>query len=890
MDIDRFFSLGPAAPFQVHEVFTDREAALAAFQLRAAAHAGRSWPTAALMDFQRPADNLLAFIGIGGLGKSTLVHRAARLATDGHLPGIPQHCATAVLNFADPETHSFETVLLRVRAALGPLGRSWPAFDLALALYWERKHPGESLVAFLRRSAGGAASGAASIRVADQVAGVVDQFVGGFGLVGLGYQLLNLAGQKAGRSSRLRRLTRDLPAFEALVNERDPDRMLGYLPVLLAYDLEQHRAKEKTLVLCLLDTFEHVQALPPERGGLEDLVARLVYLMPNVLFLASSRRELAWHDPVRATALTYGGPQRWPGLRSAEQAGVYGPSGDQLHLDGLDDGNADQYLRRRLTREGQPAIPRQLRRRIIDGAIGSPHYLELSAALFERIAARGQTPDEKLFGLPFPELVVRLMRDLDAEDRDLLRAAALLQAFDADTLAAVLPLVRRRRIEDFLRRDLVLTDDTSWPGHRLHENLRQAVTSCDDHTPDGWTPIERRIAALRAADHLAQLALDEHRGTSADSTSITARQPRAVSAFLLGLQAAVEHSILPPQLGQLGYALYELGHWQVLAGLPAPTDTAPPELAALVATAQLSARSDLDAGYRYDRLRSHATGPTDPYAAYTHVTLGNLALFSGELAAAEACFAAAAGQEPPLGSDAQLGLIGVALRTSRFTEPLHLAGRLLTAGVAQSGFADALGHLELHNARFDAAAHHFDQALANARAVRAPLWIARATRHLVLTRMWLDPNAATALLPEARELNNVLGDSIGTAQCDMADALLHAHSGHWYHAEQLLLRAQSALAAAGVSFDLLPIEAVQTLILLGQGRTEQAEATARRLADAARDGRPLGPPAWTAITALWTGRQQEHPFEAVDWIDPANARRRWHAPLTALRARHQQRE
>src|SRR5690606_11013334 len=137
-----------------------------------------------------------------------------------------------------------------------------------------------------------------------------------------------------------------------------PDRMLGYMPVLLAADLERARRKRSALALCVLDTMENVQRLPAERGGLEDLVSRLVYLMPNVVFVAAGRRPLRWHDPAHAVALTYGGERRWPGLRS----------GDQLGLGGFDRDSAEAYLTARLTVDGSPAIGREIRERIIAGS------------------------------------------------------------------------------------------------------------------------------------------------------------------------------------------------------------------------------------------------------------------------------------------------------------------------------------------------------------------------------------------------------------------------------------------------------------------------------------------------------------------------------------------
>jgi hypothetical protein len=128
MDIDRFFTLGPAATaFQANDVFTNRETYLEAFRVRALEHCARSWDAGLLMDFQRPAGNVMTIIGEGGIGKSALARRLALLSINGELTGLPQDCATVVVDFADTSNRSFETALLRVRAALGRLGRSWPA-------------------------------------------------------------------------------------------------------------------------------------------------------------------------------------------------------------------------------------------------------------------------------------------------------------------------------------------------------------------------------------------------------------------------------------------------------------------------------------------------------------------------------------------------------------------------------------------------------------------------------------------------------------------------------------------------------------------------------------------------------------------------------------------
>lgn len=322
------------------------------------------------------------------------------------------------------------------------------------------------------------------------------------------------------------------------------------MPVLLAADLERIRSKKPSLALCVLDTLENVQSLPPERGGLEDLVARLVYLMPNVAFVAASRLPLRWHDPVRAVGLTYGGEHRWPGLA--------GP--DQLDLGGFDAESAEAYLLSRLTIDERPAIEVTFRQRMIAGSGGSPLYLDLSAGLYEQYLARGEQPPLDAFGLGFPELVLRTMRDLSEQDRDLLRAAALLEAFDAELLCAMLPNLRRRRVEDFIARQFVHSDSSVWPPFRLHENLRRSVLDCDAYTTDGWTTTERNQHLQRAIDHLAQVAAAVWDERPDHDLPMAVRSRRAVAAFLVALRGADQHGTAPAVLGEMAYNLSVLGH------------------------------------------------------------------------------------------------------------------------------------------------------------------------------------------------------------------------------------------------------------------------------------------------------------------------------------------
>ncbi|MFA1550699.1 hypothetical protein [Actinomadura chokoriensis] len=855
MDVDQFFSYGPRAPFEVQHVFTDREGPIRAFRDRFAQLAERSWTVEELLDFQRPASNLIAVSGEGGIGKSTLARHVAELAVTGKLDGLPPRGAHAVLDFADPASSSFEAVLLRVRAALAPLARSWPAFDVALAVYWQRKHPGESLTAFLRKE-----TTAESLGVADQVGAAVDQLLGGFGALSVAYRALNLLGRTATQKARLKRLRADLPALDPILGEQDPDRMLGYMPVLLAADLERARRKQPSLALCVLDTLENVQRPPTERGGLEDLVSRLVYLMPNVVFIAAGRLALRWHDPGKAVALTYGGERRWPGLADE----------DQLGLGGFDQASAEAYLTARLTVDGTPAIGPAIRERIIAGSGGSPLYLDLSAELFGQYLARDELPPLEVFGLGFPELVLRTMRDLSATDRDLLRTASLLEAFDEDVLHAVLPHLRLRQIERFVQRPFVRRDETVWPPYRLHENLRRSVIDCDADTDDGWTQTERTRNAERAIEHLTHAALAVWDDDVDHPLPLGVRSRRCVAAFLLVLNAADEHRLAPESLGDVAYSLTVLGHWQVLSSLPR---LGSPELDRLTAVARLTARGDMNAEDRYRELRELIGEPDGPFADYYRHELASRAHIVGQVEEA-ADHLSGIEATSLIGASARFGLADNALRRSDYRSVSRLMDGASQAGPDEVRAADLLGHAHLQSARFAEAARFFESTLQAAREANAPLWEARALRHLLLALMWFDPDRTLSLLGRARELNSSAGEAIGLAQCDMAEAMARALRGERHTAADLLDAAARRFGELGASRELLPVEALQVLLDASGGRTQQAARTARRLGEDCL-------PVWGPVTRSWAGLDAD--FAAIEWLDdPESAQRRWSEALSRL--------
>jgi hypothetical protein len=889
MDLDEYFTIGPADPFHRNPVFTDRRAYLDLFAGRVEDHFSRRFPVEDFTNFRRPARNLLVLHGDGGIGKTTLLDRLCDEFRGLESHALPERRAAVVIDFADTVNHNFETVLLRLRSALAQLATQWLCFDSALASYWERGHPGVPLGAFINRT--GMLDSDQRRMFADQVTGLLDTLAGGTGLVSVGITAIGSLTRELRNTAALRKAKDEFPPLRVILDEPQPEKMLSYLPILLGWDLERVNRRHGAAAVCLFDTFEAVQSLTPELGFLEDLLSRTVFLLPNVLFVVAGRRPLRWHDPVRALGLRYGGVDRWPGLAGREGS-------DQYPLAGFTEADADSYLQTRLTDEhGRAAIGPEIRQRMIAGSSGSPLYLDLSVGLFRNAAATGHPVDPDQFGTPMPELVLRIMRDLSGIERDLLRAASLLEAFDADVLAATLPEVRRRDVERFLGMSFVHQHDDTWPRYRLHESLRRSVLECDHAMSDGWVDDERAGRLGRALRRVADVGLAVWATTSddpadgadqveaeadlAERVEAAEQSRRAVTALLLSLHAGLWHELAPPRLEQLAYTVSQLGHWQVLAALP-QAESAPAPLRRLVEVARLAGDGATDAGTRYAAALAVAEGGTDHACdLYVQYELAQLSQVTGDREACDRHFTALAGASAPLSDAAAWGRAGVAIQQSRLADALRYAGRARAHPLDRTRTQDLMGHIYLQGGDFERAAGLFRATLDDARAGSAPLWAARALRHSALALMWVDPARARDLLPEARDLNAAMADAVGLAQCDLAGSVVAAGEGDFDRARGLLAQARERVRAMG-TFE--PVDLVEALICAVLDERDAALAAARRLVDDVRAGGP-GIPAWAAIATLWVDRPDLFDFAEIGWYDAVDdARRRWMQPYEQMRA------
>ncbi|CAO5238640.1 hypothetical protein [Frankia sp. AgKG'84/4] len=456
-------------------------------------------------DLESPRENVLVFYGVGGIGKSMFSRGLVEHLSAGEFrgtdwPPLRQEVGRVIpvrIDLSRDVGSDFESLVLALRLAVAEIGQPMPAFDIAFQRYWSRNHPGEPLDEYLRlRTWFNRFPGARSL--SDQMQSAladVAQAVAFPGTIG------SLAGQ--GLKSIIRGLREHRHQLRALADcrrladllEAEPDlEALSYYSHLLAWDLSQVSAKKAVTLAVLLDTFEDVG--DRVHRDLERLIQRMVWLMPNALFIVTGRNRLEWAERKLEGQLDWAGPEFWPLLAG-------GASGEpRQHIVGyLSPGDCEKYLSERLTVSGRPLIDEATRSLIIGNSHGLPLYLDLAVMRFLDLYRRhGRTPTAEEFNLDFPALAARTFRDLTPDVRRVLRAVSLLGSFSVELASATAGLDQDAPVLELIERPFIDEDrDILWP-YRLHDLIREAVRETDSVSEDRWTPADWRRAASRAFD------------------------------------------------------------------------------------------------------------------------------------------------------------------------------------------------------------------------------------------------------------------------------------------------------------------------------------------------------------------------------------------------------
>ncbi|MDH6567090.1 hypothetical protein M2160_002111 [Streptomyces sp. SAI-117] len=544
-------------------------------------------------DLETPRDNVLVFHGVGGIGKSTLSRKVeAALAHSEHRPaqwGAPvwgnghPRVLPVRIDLARSAGTDFERVVLTIRLALAELGRPLPAFDLALRRYWDQIHPGEPLEEYLRRGGLGRRFGRVVPQQMQSALADIAQALLLPGTVGAVVGQVTGALVRALRDHRasVRALAECTRLADFLEAEPDLDS-LAYATHLLAWEIARLPRGRAVVPVILLDTFEDVG--DRVHRDLERLLQRVVWLMPNAFFVITGRSRLQWADEALHGQLDWAGPAAWPGLAAAEDPAAdpdapHPPGGPppgsagrargarQILVGDFSAEDCDDYLARRLTRDGNPVMGPEVRAVVTARSHGLPLHLDLAVQRFLAIRRTGRDPRPADLDLDFPALIVRTLSDLTPDERHVLRSVSLLDNFDVALASRAAGMTYESAALRMVERPFVRFDPHAvWPYH-LHGVIRSTIRTAGDRADDRWSERDWTRAAERAFE-----AIGERRAAAPvpDRTLL-------VNCLRQGLRLARDFGLGLGWLADAAWAYVGDSVWEPLAP-PAPEGLAPSPL------------------------------------------------------------------------------------------------------------------------------------------------------------------------------------------------------------------------------------------------------------------------------------------------------------------------
>lgn len=856
------FSVGQETSITAQQIFTDRIAEVAAFNsalLELREYIAQS-SISPVTDLKVPRKNVLVYYGVGGIGKTTLSRELESRFTAPDGKRDPKRAA-ARFDFSEPASADVESFVLRLRAALGQISPSWPAFDIAFASYWERAHPGEPIREFIGRdSVLRQVTGANGL--ADQIAEVATQVLGAVPAVGA--EAMGTLGKLVVTKSRDAIVRhRTLRKCELLVTLLDAEatlETLSYFPYLLAWDLD--RIAERGLEFAaFLDTFEEVTGRGTREA--ERWLQRCVYLMPNVLFVITSRNSLDWAEAKNLHELDYIGPKRWPNLQAGHTA-----SDPRQHLVGyLSDEDAHRYLAAALMTGDEAAIPEAIRDRIVQAGGGLPLYLDLAVTTYLDLVTQGETPMPEDFGQPLPAVAARILRDLSDDERDLLRVAALVGAFDLDLLRAAYPGVRDSTLSRFQDRTFLEHDtDSYWP-YSLHSLLRSALRDADTGLPDSWSSRERDQAAQHVGTYLQEMA-----------SAAARRGDRSgqVAAVRMGVELSAGTGQLFGWLIEAIQAVLTAGGWAALADLEGLN--AGDELSAVlqgIKGAQERRSGHLEQAVQMMDDALAVPGLPPQLRRFLVLHRAHALRVAGRYAdGAQGYRELLEDPEGGFADDARYWLGDYEFLQGRFGDVLQSLDQMPPVSPDLKGECLRLrGHVHRVNALFGDAEASYREALDLARQTSNAAAEGKALTDLLQTLAWRRPQDALAVRADALRVNESLSNRVEIVKVRAAAAVALIQAERFAEADQEIERGLALTRECAYPGGQVWCQVARVLHHLRTGAGPDAVQAARTVATIT--GELQGNRFWSEIARWWTQDDGE-PVTGIDWIGGEDAARsRW---------------
>ena len=863
------FALGRQSTVAAQQVFTDRMTEIAAFDasLESLELHLSAIELSPVIDRSLPRTNVLTYFGVGGIGKTTLSEELEERFSGKE--GPRNRVRTAIrLDFSEAASFDIESYVLQLRAGLGILASSWPAFDIAFGAYWARAHPGEPLNEFINRDSI-LRRVARSIGLSEQISSAVFKILG-VGIPGPAKATQVIGSLVYGEAKKAIVRHRLLSRCELLGDLIDADAdydTLSYFPYLLAWELD-HLSPSRVRASVFLDTFEEVTSRSTR--DFERWVQRSVFLMPNVLFVITGRNRIDWADLARADELDFVGPRCWPKLR-------VGYPGDEprQHLVGyLSADDADTYLATTLTQDSRPAIPKNIRKRIVAASGGLPLYLDLAATVYLDILARGEVPTESNFGQPLPTVAAQILRDLDGAERNLLRAAALLEAFSLEILRIACPEVSDSAIRRFKDRPfLQFYPDRVWR-YSLHTVLRDAICHADTDLRDSWSERERANVAARVVAYLQTVATSA--ATSGDRSTQVAAVRQAIQLCLVTNQF-FDWLINGVQ------RILTAGGWGLLADLHSEGDGAVSVL--LIGVQGAKERRSGHLADSLDLMNTALDKRDLPHSLYRFLLLhrAHALRVAGRFKDASVDYRMLWEEPGDFETDAGYWLADYNFLQGRFEDALSELDQLPREPPELWGEILRLqGHVYRVNALFDRAEARYREALELAGGTTNVGAEGKALTDLVQTLAWCRPRDALALKVRALEVNEAVRNLVEIVKLRAATAVALIGLSHFDQAYTEIEHGLTMADECGYPGGLVFCEVARTFNSIKRFDRGAGREAAQHVIAIAND-RLQGNRFWGEIVGWWTGIGDDDRGSGSRWIGGRDAaRKRWLAVYASI--------
>jgi len=332
---------------------------------------------------------VLVFYGVGGIGKTSMRKEMSRMLDATDLPEV-----YSCLDFDVPTYRDQETALFVLRDALREGFKvSFPTFDIAYAVYWQKIHPQTPMDAknfpLLENS-----------NLIGEIAGLL----GAVPLIGL-IPKLAIAATKGGKMIHDWWTKRGDQELRGL-SELDPAEIAERLPMFWAADLRDHMQRHEVPAVLFLDTYEGLWETERSEGIFhqrDEWVRELVSQLPEVLWIVFGREKLRWPEI----------DQDWSRYLHQHLVGGLAPEDARTFLSTCGIGS-DEVVGA-----------------IIEGSQGVPYYLDLAVDTWFEIKDRQQqVPVPGDFARTPREMFSRFLRHLTQPEIESLKVLSVPRFWD----------------------------------------------------------------------------------------------------------------------------------------------------------------------------------------------------------------------------------------------------------------------------------------------------------------------------------------------------------------------------------------------------------------------------------------------------------------------------